>query len=156
MAMPRPRTQSPTGSRILPAGWTSRTASAPSPQPTTSRSPADNTLPGSPRSWVGTAPNSLRGASSWVVHAPGLGEPPAEALGSVQAVFGDAVTEQLAAAYVQDWQADPYSRGGYSFVRVSGHGGRERLAEPVGDTLFFAGEATDKEEAGTVAGMVSR
>ena len=77
-----------------------------------------------------------------------------EALASVQAVFGDAVTEQLAAAYVQDWQADPYSRGGYSFVRVSGHGGRERLAEPVGETLFFAGEATDREEAGTVAGAL--
>jgi monoamine oxidase len=77
-----------------------------------------------------------------------------EALASVQTVFGDAVTAQLAAAYLQDWQADPYSRGGYSFVRVSGHGGRERLAEPVGDTLFFAGEATDREEAGTVAGAL--
>jgi len=55
---------------------------------------------------------------------------------------------------VQDWRADPYSRGGYSYVRVGGALARERLAEPLGDTLFFAGEATDREEAGTVAGAL--
>jgi monoamine oxidase len=39
-------------------------------------------------------------------------------------------------------------------VRVGGEGARERLAEPIEDTLFFAGEATDVEEAGTVAGAL--
>ena len=55
---------------------------------------------------------------------------------------------------MQDWQADPYSRGGYSYVRVGGAGARERLGEPLEDTLFFAGEATDADEAGTVAGAL--
>ena len=45
-------------------------------------------------------------------------------------------------------------RGGYSYVRVGGEGAREWLAEPIEDTLFFAGEATDVEEAGTVAGAL--
>ena len=54
----------------------------------------------------------------------------------------------------QDWQADPYARGGYSYVRVGGTGARQRLAEPIEGTLFFAGEATDVEEAGTVAGAL--
>jgi len=55
---------------------------------------------------------------------------------------------------VQDWQADPWSRTGYSYVRVGGAGAREELAAPVKETLFFAGEATDAEESGTVAGAL--
>ena len=62
--------------------------------------------------------------------------------------------EQLDSVLVQDWQADACSRGGYSYVLVGGEGARERLAEPLGDTLYFAGEATDAEEAGTVAGAL--
>lgn len=80
----------------------------------------------------------------------------AAALRSVGMVFGQerALKAQLDAALVQDWQADPCSRGGYSYVRVGGEGARERLAEPLDDTLYFAGEATDVEEAGTVAGAL--
>jgi monoamine oxidase len=76
------------------------------------------------------------------------------ALRTIGMVFGDQPRKELAAVLVQDWQADPYSRGGYSYVRVGGTGARERLAEPIEDTLFFAGEATDAEEAGTVAGAL--
>jgi monoamine oxidase len=74
-----------------------------------------------------------------------------EALGCVHAVFPDA---HLADAIVQDWRSDPYSRGGYSYVLVGGEGARHQLAQPLDDTLFFAGEATDAEEAGTVAGAL--
>lgn len=73
------------------------------------------------------------------------------ALASVHAVFPEA---QLADALVQDWRQDPYSRGGYSYVLVGGEGARDQLAEPLKETLFFAGEATDAEEAGTVAGAL--
>ena len=69
-------------------------------------------------------------------------------------MFGPDAKEQLASALVQDWHADPCSRGGYSYVRVGGQGAREQLAEPIEDTLFFAGEATDIDEAGTVAGAL--
>jgi monoamine oxidase len=75
----------------------------------------------------------------------------AEALGCVQKFFPDA---RLADAIVQDWRQDPYSRGGYSYVLVGGQGARDQLAEPLDGTLFFAGEATDTEEAGTVAGAL--
>jgi len=79
----------------------------------------------------------------------------AAALRSVGMVFGPGrAEEELAAALVQDWHADPCSRGGYSYVRVGGQGAREQLAEPIEDTLFFAGEATDIDEAGTVAGAL--
>jgi len=39
-------------------------------------------------------------------------------------------------------------------VLVGGEGAREALAAPLDDTVFFAGEATDPEEAGTVAGAL--
>jgi monoamine oxidase len=78
----------------------------------------------------------------------------AAALQTVEQVFDQDLASELAAAHVQDWQADPYSRGGYSYVRVGGAGAREQLAEPLDDTLFFAGEATDADEAGTVAGAL--
>ena len=74
------------------------------------------------------------------------------ALASLRTVFGR--IPGVAEACVQDWQADPFSRGGYSYVLVGGRGARSALARPVEDTLFFAGEATDGEEAGTVAGAL--
>ena len=74
------------------------------------------------------------------------------ALGSVSRVFGR--LPPLMGAYVQDWQADPWSRGGYSYVLVGGEGAREELAAPLKDTVFFAGEATDREESGTVSGAL--
>ena len=74
------------------------------------------------------------------------------ALASLETVFGR--VSGLAAAHVQDWHNDPLSRGGYSYVLVGGDGAREALAEPLDDTVFFAGEATDSEEAGTVAGAL--
>ena len=42
----------------------------------------------------------------------------------------------------KDWVSDPFSQGSHSFTRPGGHGQRERLAEPVASTVFFAGEAT--------------
>ncbi len=73
------------------------------------------------------------------------------ALASVASVFGRSVRVELAAAYAQDWMHDAYSRGGYSYVLVGGMGAREELGAPLDDTVFFAGEATDSEEPGTVA-----
>ena len=56
---------------------------------------------------------------------------------------------------VHDWQADPFARGAYSYVRVNGADARRRLAAPLQDTLYFAGEATNLEgEAGTVSGAL--
>jgi monoamine oxidase len=45
-------------------------------------------------------------------------------------------------AHFHDWSADPYARGGYTYVRAGGAEAHRVLAEPVAGTLFFAGEAT--------------
>ena len=44
--------------------------------------------------------------------------------------------------HFHDWQADPYTRGGYSYVAVGGAEAHTALAAPVERTLYFAGEAT--------------
>jgi monoamine oxidase len=75
-----------------------------------------------------------------------------KAVASIRTVFKG--VPRLESALVQDWQADPHSLGGYSYVLVGGQGAREALRKPVERTLFFAGEATDSEEAGTVAGAL--
>ena len=80
-----------------------------------------------------------------------------ETVTSLKSVFGarTGIEEQLAAAWVHHWQQDPFARGAYSYVTVGGHGARRALAEPLHDTLYFAGEATDYEgEHGTVAGAL--
>ena len=66
------------------------------------------------------------------------------ALASVLGLARERVARSLKASYFHDWQSDPYSRGGYSYVLVGGAEGAQRqLAAPIASTLFFAGEATD-------------
>jgi monoamine oxidase len=81
-----------------------------------------------------------------------------DAAASLDSIFGarGGVEKWLAAAWVHHWQQDPFARGAYSYVAVGGHGARRALAEPLDDTLFFAGEAADYEgEHGTVAGALA-
>lgn len=61
----------------------------------------------------------------------------------------------LVRGWTHDWNADPFARGAYSYVRVGGGGAREALARPVAGTLYFAGEATDPERSGTVEGALA-
>lgn len=57
--------------------------------------------------------------------------------------------------WYHDWGQDPFSRGAYSYARVGGSGAAKRLARPVANTLFFAGEAADHEgRNGTVHGAI--
>jgi len=54
-----------------------------------------------------------------------------------------------------DWGADPLARGAYTFCLPGAFDAPARLAAPVGDTLFFAGEATHAGGAsGTVHGAI--
>jgi len=57
-------------------------------------------------------------------------------------------------AYFHDWQADPFSRGAYSYTGVGGENAHAGLAKTIAGTLFFAGEATSADETGTVSGAI--
>ncbi len=62
----------------------------------------------------------------------------------------------MSGAYFHDWQADPFSRGAYSYGKVGADGAQQMLAAPVANTLFFAGEATDTSgNNGTVHGAIA-
>jgi monoamine oxidase len=54
----------------------------------------------------------------------------------------------LVQAYMHNWQADPYSRGAYSFIKVNGLDAPKQLARPIDSTLFFAGEGTASADEG--------
>ena len=71
-------------------------------------------------------------------------------------VSPDLVGAHLDGHYLHDWHDDPFTRGAYSYVAVRGEDGPRQLAEPIADTLFFAGEATEPpSSSGTVAGALA-
>ncbi len=78
------------------------------------------------------------------------------ALDSAAACFGqprNAFAAALRGVVTHNWSRDPYSRGGYSYIRVGNDDAAREFRQPVKDTLFFAGEATaEGDEVGTVHG----
>lgn len=60
------------------------------------------------------------------------------------------------AAWIHDWDHDPFSRGAYSYQLVGGVAAPQSLARPLRSTLFFAGEAANTEgRTGTVHGAIA-
>src|SRR5439155_4820603 len=77
-------------------------------------------------------------------------------LASALKVSPASVERRVAAAFVADWQDDPFSRGAYSYVPAGAITAPIVLAEPVANTLFFAGEATNSDgDAGTMHGAIA-
>jgi len=79
-----------------------------------------------------------------------------QALSSLAEMFGQHPEDLgLQAAWLHNWQTDPFAHGAYSYVAVGGVAARHTLAAPLEGTIFFAGEATNTEnEAATVAGAL--
>ena len=77
----------------------------------------------------------------------------------VRNVFGvplETLRDLLQGSFVHDWQSDPYCRGAYSYALADGKEAARRLAAPLRNTLFFAGEATDfSGHNGTVHGAIA-
>jgi monoamine oxidase len=96
--------------------------------------------------WV-AGPKAARLSTQEMPHIVG------QALESLTTLFTGARLE-LEGAYLHNWQTDPYSLGAYSYIGVGGSDARKTLAAPLEDTLFFAGEATDENEAATVGGAL--
>jgi monoamine oxidase len=54
----------------------------------------------------------------------------------------------LAGFWYHDWHNDPFSRGSYSYGVAGGIDAPRILAQPIGKTLFLAGEGTDPDGRG--------
>jgi monoamine oxidase len=79
-----------------------------------------------------------------------------QALGRIMRLSDSELRQQLTGAYTHDWQADPFSRGAYSYATVGGLDAAQALAEPIAKTLYFAGEATNSDGYnGTVHGAIA-
>ena len=82
-----------------------------------------------------------------------------DAVGSLAALLGvpeAAVEGQIVTTCFHDWHADPYARGAYSYTPAGAMGAHAALAEPVENTLYFAGEHTETEgHSGTVHGAIA-
>lgn len=79
------------------------------------------------------------------------------AVESLAMLFGKpaaTIDAEILSVYSHDWADDPFVRGAYSYVAVGGAEGPDRLATPIEDTLYFAGEHTHRGLIGTVAGAL--
>lgn len=122
-------------------------------------------LPGGPvPTWWATAPQETGVLTGWAggplaqeLSALAPDARRVRALQSLERLFGLScarLEELLDDELTHDWQADPFSRGGYAFTPVGGLGATRMFARPVADTLFFAGEHTHPDQAGTVHGAM--
>ena len=74
------------------------------------------------------------------------------AMGRLSRMFGETVPEPTSYT-VSHWSTDPFALGAYSNHGISSvPADRDLLREPVGDRLFFAGEASHKNHPATVHG----
>lgn len=78
-----------------------------------------------------------------------------ESLSRGLAVPRAVVDDQLASWAMHDWKADPFSGGAYSYIGVGGLPAQRTLAAPVAGTLYFAGEYTELDQIGSVAGAIA-
>ncbi len=97
--------------------------------------------------WVGgPQADALRNESDDTIVAMGV-----ESLANVFKMSVDELRAQLKESKVVNWVNDIYSKGSYCYAMVGTDDARKVLQAPIGDTLYFAGEALfDGPQAGTV------
>ncbi|MCY1015468.1 flavin monoamine oxidase family protein [Pyxidicoccus sp. MSG2] len=102
--------------------------------------------------WAGgPSAEALSGLREEVVLASAV-----ESLARIFRLPRQALHELLEAWHVQDWQREPFTRGGYAVIPVGAADAMQEIAAPVDGTLFFAGEATNTDgEEGTVHGAIA-
>jgi monoamine oxidase len=78
-----------------------------------------------------------------------------EALRQLEAMFGRDLRDLCVGGRIVRWHRQRYSRMGYSYLPVGCPAAlRDWLAEPLPPTLFFAGEATNRQQPSTVHGAL--
>jgi monoamine oxidase len=73
-------------------------------------------------------------------------------LSELTGLLGSTFRERVKPIRIHRWGSDPYSRGSYSYARPGMADCRRRLAAPVDDRLFFAGEACSPHDFSTAHG----
>jgi monoamine oxidase len=106
-----------------------------------------------PSTWWSASPRNTAMLTGWV-GGPRTQEPAIASerdlmrtsvatLARIFSLTVEEISSQLLSWHSHDWQADPFSRGAYTYVPKGALHASSILAEPVEDTLFFAGEHSD-------------
>ncbi|HZT25703.1 MAG TPA: NAD(P)/FAD-dependent oxidoreductase [Pseudolabrys sp.] len=74
------------------------------------------------------------------------------AVAELTGVFGNAFAKRLTPLRIHRWGHDPFARGSYSSALPGHAGDRAKLAAPIDDRLFFAGEACSLRDFSTAHG----
>jgi len=74
------------------------------------------------------------------------------AVSDLVGLLGSAFAARIKPIGLHRWGVDPFSLGSYSFALPGFADGRQKLAEPVDDRLFFAGEACSVNDFSTAHG----
>jgi monoamine oxidase len=89
--------------------------------------------------WVG----GPRSAALTGMDVTTLGRRACATLGRIFGLSKEKVHGLMRGCYTHDWQYDRFALGAYSYVAAGGLKASRQMAEPVDQTLFFAGEHTD-------------
>lgn len=94
------------------------------------------------------------GTLAWTLEGEGPGAFEAFALDELCALIGSGFRRRARAVSVTAWGADLFARGAYSYARPGRAGDRARLAAPIEDRIFFAGEACSPHAFSTAHGAL--
>ncbi len=81
------------------------------------------------------------GAFGWQLSEAGTEAAVDFALGEVVKMAGSKARDRFVKGHLTGWASDPWTLGAYAAARPGHYDARAGLAEPLGDRLFFAGEA---------------
>ena len=81
-------------------------------------------------------------------------------LDDLDAIFAGAASQRFVEGRVQDWTAEPWVRGSYSYPMPSTYwengSMRRQLAQPIGERILFAGEGTSHQNPSCVPGALQQ
>ena len=92
------------------------------------------------------------GDFAWELSAAGEAAAVDFAIQSLARTFGSDIEKQIGKSAMTDWGANPFVRGAYAAARPGCAAARKTLMEPVGNRIFFAGEALGGSLVQTCAG----
>jgi len=74
------------------------------------------------------------------------------AVSELTQLLGTAFAQRVKPIHIHRWGSDPFARGSYSYARPGMADCRKRLAAPIDNRLFFAGEACSAADFSTAHG----
>ncbi len=106
--------------------------------------------------WAGGHAADARLASGQALGKAAVENMALEDLSTVFSMSTRELRTHLVSSHYHDWQADPWSRGAYSYAPAGSLSAADALSQPVEQTLYFAGEHTALDgHWGTVHGALA-